>query len=231
MVTILAFIVLGGMSYAATGGNFILGNPNSASSTTSLTRTGTNAGKGLQVTNTSTTTGATALGLNVASGHAPFTVNSGTKVANLNADKLDGLDSTGFMRGRKMSLSLDRGDPITKIATVAPYEISAECFDSGGATALTLYAEGPAGLSETIYSAVRNDATDLGNRSRADSLPANVPTGVFSDGTPTGQGYTRFGGTTVLRSSSGAIVQVDFSALAWASAAACHVLGTATAGS
>ena len=100
MVTILAFIVLGGMSYAATGGNFILGQSNSASSTTSLTRTGANTGKGLQVTNNSTTAGATALGLNVASGHAPFTVNSGTKVANLNADKLDGVDSGGFVRGR-----------------------------------------------------------------------------------------------------------------------------------
>jgi hypothetical protein len=88
------FVALGGTTYAATGGNFILGQPNSASSTTSLTRTGANAGKGLQVTNTSTGAGATALGLNVASGHPPFTVNSGTKVANLNADKLDGLDSS-----------------------------------------------------------------------------------------------------------------------------------------
>ena len=88
------FVALGGTTYAATGGNFILGQSNSASSTTSLTRTGANAGKGLQVTNNSTTAGATAVGLNVAAGHAPFTVNSGTKVANLNADKLDGLDST-----------------------------------------------------------------------------------------------------------------------------------------
>jgi hypothetical protein len=105
MVTILAFIVLGGMSYAASGGNFILGQSNSASSTTSLTRTGANAGKGLQVSNTSTTTGATALGLNVAAGHPPFTVNSGTKVANLNADKLDGIDSSGLVQGRGKLLS------------------------------------------------------------------------------------------------------------------------------
>jgi hypothetical protein len=95
MVTMLAFIVLGGTTYAATGGNFILGKSNSASSTTSLTAPV--AGKGLQVTNTSTGAGATALGMNVASGHAPFTVNSGAKVANLNADKLDGLDSTAFL--------------------------------------------------------------------------------------------------------------------------------------
>ena len=35
-----------------------------------------------------------ALGLSVAAGHAPLTVNSATKVANLNADRLDGLDSS-----------------------------------------------------------------------------------------------------------------------------------------
>jgi hypothetical protein len=125
MVTILAFIVLGGMSYAATGGNFILGQSNSASSTTSLTRTGANTGKGLQVTNNSTTAGAAALGLNVASGHAPFTVNSGTKVANLNADKLDGLDSTSFVPGSK----LRRVGPI--VDTVPP---SGGFFDSPIAT-------------------------------------------------------------------------------------------------
>jgi hypothetical protein len=89
------FVALGGTTYAATGGNFILGRANSASSTSSLSAPV--AGKGLQVTNTSTHAGASALGLNVASGHAPFTVNSGAKVANLNADKLDGIDSTGFL--------------------------------------------------------------------------------------------------------------------------------------
>src|SRR5919201_4005566 len=94
--TLALFLVLGGISYAASGQNFILGQSNLASSTTSLTRTGANAGKGLQVTNNSTTAGATALGLNVASGHAPFTVNSGTKVANLNADKVDGKDTSNW---------------------------------------------------------------------------------------------------------------------------------------
>ena len=88
------------MALAATGGNFILGQPNSASSTTSLTAPV--AGKGLQVNNNSTGTGATALGLNVASGHAPLTVNSGTKVANLNADKLDGKDSTQFLSSSRV---------------------------------------------------------------------------------------------------------------------------------
>jgi hypothetical protein len=90
------FVALGGTSYAATGGNFILGQPNSASSTTSLSAPVAGK-KALQLTNTSTGAGATGLGLSVASGHPPFTVNSGTKVTNLNADRLDGLDSSAFL--------------------------------------------------------------------------------------------------------------------------------------
>jgi hypothetical protein len=92
------FVALGGAGMAATGGNFILGKTNSAMSTTSLSAP--LGGKALQVSNASTTAGASTLGLNVASGHAPFTVNSAVKVANLNAAKLDGIDSTGFVRGR-----------------------------------------------------------------------------------------------------------------------------------
>jgi hypothetical protein len=97
------FVALGGAGVAATGGNFILGKANSATSTTSLSAP--IGGKALQLSNTSTTAGATALGLNVASGHPPFAVNSGVKVANLNADKLDGIDSTGFVKGRGTALA------------------------------------------------------------------------------------------------------------------------------
>ncbi len=102
MATIAVFIVLGGTTYAATGGNFILGQPNTAGQQTSLTASPSFAGKALQLTNTNTGGGATALGLNVASGHSPFTVSSGTKVTNLNADKLDGLDSSAFLPNSKL---------------------------------------------------------------------------------------------------------------------------------
>jgi hypothetical protein len=90
------FVALGGVGVAATGGNFILGQSNSAGNTTGLAAP-VAGGKALQVTNTNTTTGSTALGLNVASGHAPFTINSSVKVAGLNADKLDNLDSGYFL--------------------------------------------------------------------------------------------------------------------------------------
>jgi hypothetical protein len=95
MATLAVFLVLGGTTYAATGGKFILGQPNTASSKSTLSAP--IADKALTVTNNSTKAGATALGLNVASGHPPFRVNSPTKVANLNADQVDGLDgSNGF---------------------------------------------------------------------------------------------------------------------------------------
>src|SRR5204863_4972279 len=106
------FVALGGTTYAATGGNFLLGKSNAADATTSLSASPAFAGKALQVTNTGTGAGATALGLNVASGHAPFTVNSGTKVANLNADKLDGIDSTGFLGVNAKAADADTLDGI-----------------------------------------------------------------------------------------------------------------------
>lgn len=82
--------------------NFLLNTGNTGTKTTSLTANAV-AGAGLQLTNTNTAAGATALGLNVTKGNAPFTVNSGTKVKQLNADKLDGIDSGGFLQGQGSS--------------------------------------------------------------------------------------------------------------------------------
>ena len=90
------FLNLTGIAYAATGGNFILGQPNTATTQTGLT--GNFAGRTLQLTNTNASAGASPLGLTTAAGRPPFFTNSATKVGNLNADKLDGLDSTGFYR-------------------------------------------------------------------------------------------------------------------------------------
>jgi hypothetical protein len=231
------FVALGGTTYAATGGNFILGQTNSASSTTSLTRTGANTGKGLQVTNASTGAGATALGLNVASGHAPFTVNSGAKVANLNADKLDGQDSTGFIRGKKMNLNLDAssGDSgLLRIVRIGPFDVLGDCqAHIGGGAALRIEVNnfGPAAGAETVVSAVRNDNTDLGNFSRAEQIPAEELLEVFRYEEGSG-GYSRLGGDMVLRSeSSGVVAQLDFIALVWDAADVCHIDGTAMMGS
>jgi hypothetical protein len=92
------FVALSGVGMAANGGNFILGHSNSAKLHTVLSAP-VAGGTALQVNNSNTSNAAsTALGLNVAAGHSPFTVNSGVKVANLNADTLDGIDSSAFQQ-------------------------------------------------------------------------------------------------------------------------------------
>ncbi len=86
---------------------FNLGRTSTVNATSTLT--GSTSGRMLQVTNTSTGTGATGIGIKVASGKAPLAVNSTTKVANLNADLLDGMDSTKFLPAS----TVRRLDPVT----------------------------------------------------------------------------------------------------------------------
>ncbi len=63
----------------------------------------------LRVDNSSTGRGATALDLRVEAGKPPMKVNSAAKVANLNADKLDGRDSSTFLPGNLPSGTTLRG--------------------------------------------------------------------------------------------------------------------------
>jgi hypothetical protein len=73
-----------GTAYAANGGTFRLGKSNSATATTKLTNT-----KG------------TALKVISKAGTPPISVGSNsTKVPYFNADKLDGISSAGFVRGK-----------------------------------------------------------------------------------------------------------------------------------
>jgi hypothetical protein len=97
------FIALSGTTYAATGGNFILGQANSAGNQTSLSASVNSAtpggGKALQVSNPNTGAGAAGLGITVGANKPPLVVNANAgKATNLNADKLDGIDSSAFQR-------------------------------------------------------------------------------------------------------------------------------------
>lgn len=85
---------LSGVAYAATGGNFILGQTNTANKPTALSATAT-GGAALKVTNNAAKP---AVGLFSPTGVAPFTVSNKTKITNLNADLLDGVDSAAFAR-------------------------------------------------------------------------------------------------------------------------------------
>ena len=82
----------------ATGGNFILGKSNSATTVSKLTAS--IAGPALTLVNQSTNAAATALNISVASGKAPLKVNAAAGTAtDLSADELDGMNSTAFVQG------------------------------------------------------------------------------------------------------------------------------------
>jgi hypothetical protein len=87
------FLGLGGVGLAATGGNFILGQSNSAANTTSLT-SGISTAPTLSLTNSG---GRPAARFTVNGGAQPFTVSNGTKIENLNADRLDGVGASAFL--------------------------------------------------------------------------------------------------------------------------------------
>src|SRR5829696_9302403 len=95
VLAVAAALTLGTASTALAGsgigGVFNLGVTNTVNAITKLT--GSVAGSSLQIINNSTGAAATALNLQVATGKPPLKVNSTTKVAKLNADQLDGLDS------------------------------------------------------------------------------------------------------------------------------------------
>jgi hypothetical protein len=77
---------------AAVGGNLILGKANAADAVTSLSGA---ANANLRVTNTQAAS--PALDLRVVAGAPPLKVNSTARVANLNADRLDGKHASAFL--------------------------------------------------------------------------------------------------------------------------------------
>jgi hypothetical protein len=130
------FIALGGTTYAATGGNFILGQSNSATSTTALSAGTT--GPAFKVTNTST---GAAGSFNAAAGHPALAVNTAAKVAKLNADLLDGKDSTNW----KVSNVID---------AVGPLPVQVTYTTSGGKLLIMASGSGYRSSNEALHSGV-----------------------------------------------------------------------------
>lgn len=98
-----AFVAAG--AAVATTKTFVLGTTNTVDAPSTVTAgSGLNT-KLLQLTNNSTGSSSTALGLTTPSSRPPLIVSSQARVANLNADKLDGKDSAGFVQGRGTALA------------------------------------------------------------------------------------------------------------------------------
>jgi hypothetical protein len=159
-------------AFGANGGNFILGSlNNTATAITKLTGT-VGGGPALQVSNPSTATGSTALDLQVATGKAPMKVNRTTKVTNLNADLLDGKDSTTIGRELFVAVNQDgtvarsRGNPtVTNFEGASLYRVK---FGSD--------------ISKCVYSAtLTTGAPDASiSTEPVDSTTVRVITGVGS---------------------------------------------------
>ncbi|BBH16385.1 hypothetical protein Back2_06720 [Nocardioides baekrokdamisoli] len=116
-------LVLGTSALAGTGvgGIFNLGRANSVNASTSLI--GSTSSSQLAVRNNGS---GPALTLIVPSGHAPMAISAGAgKVANLNADKLNGISSSGFQR------SCQSGGVLAE-AAVSGFSASTTDFDTAG---------------------------------------------------------------------------------------------------
>jgi hypothetical protein len=184
LAVILAVVVgLASTALAANGANFIIGNgltdtaKNIATLPTRLTMQGTNSGPALQLTQQSTNTGAQGLGVTVPSGKAPITVNSAAgKATNLNADKIDSLDSTALQR--RVSGTCAAGQSIRSIAALGT--VSCETDDDSGAALRselgTSDAGGPNEASDPVsYSKLKDIPADVVNRNadKVDNFNAN----------------------------------------------------------
>jgi hypothetical protein len=93
------------------GGVFDLGKNNPVNAKTELS--GSTNDQQLRIVNSNTGSHATGLGISVAKDHAPLAVNSSTKVAKLNADFVDGVDSSQLQRTLKGTC--DTGKAITRV--------------------------------------------------------------------------------------------------------------------
>jgi hypothetical protein len=149
---------------AAAVSYLVLGSVNTAASTTTL-RSGVN-GAVVQLTNTNTAAGISARGLGIAvpAGRAPLTVNaSAGKATNLDADKLDGLDSTKFARGTNVKILanrrvLDNGESLTTLLEVPGLGVVVGSCPQDGDSA-TIYWQNSSGTSIDLW---MNSAGDGG---------------------------------------------------------------------
>jgi len=146
----------------------------------------------LKATNTGT---GPAGAFEVGSGVTPFTVNSSTKVANLNADKLDALDSTDFLRNT-VPLSLTG-------STASAGVISGTNTGDGNGLQGVTSAAGASG----VYG--ENDGAGYGVAGRANA-PGGV--GVYAEATGGGPGlaiHTLAGAAPMSVDSSAKVVNLN----------------------
>ena len=142
-----AIAITGAASGSGIGAVFNLGKTNTVNATSRLK--GSTNHPMLSVTNNGT---GTALSLQVAQGKPPFSVNSSTRIANLNASLLGGLGPSQFALGQlrsygfSMSTATDNTKPLLSVPGFGT--LNAECGPSGGGFARVRFQTGTHAMDE-----------------------------------------------------------------------------------
>jgi hypothetical protein len=142
IAAVVAAVVSAGAAVATTQA-FTLGTTNRVNAPSQVTNVQANGttvspvdGPLLTLANQSTSANATPLSLIASANHAPLKVNSAVKIANLNADKIDGLDSTVFAQGparsRTVHAYIATGTTGYELAAYGSLHFLANCVESGG---------------------------------------------------------------------------------------------------
>jgi len=130
VVATLVLIAATALAGTGVGATFNLGRTNTVDAQSILR--GSVDQRSLQITNTGSGSG---LGITVADGNAPIVVDPAAgKATNLNADELDGLNGTAFLRaGHLLEISgrLTHGDPDETILRAGPFRLLAHCQLNG----------------------------------------------------------------------------------------------------
>jgi hypothetical protein len=221
------FLNLSGLAYAATGGNFILGKSNSAGATTSLSAT-PKSGSALSVTDA--TSGLPAAAFKVTSA-APFTVNSQTKVANLNADLLDGLDSSAFVQRSNVvpitDLVFNAGtEPRWDIGPTFSFE--ANCYMSGTTSRMDeiILNNAPGSLNGSVSQLlVQPPSTSLTPDAHAIGIGSGMTGLVQGLASPSGDSYGSNTATIIVTDNTGETITLNIAA--YVRGGACEIIGTA----
>jgi hypothetical protein len=167
------------MAGTGIGAVFNLGKTNRVDATSHLT--GKASGSMLALTNTGA---GPALGLKVGNGIAPFSVNSSTQVANLNASLLGGLAPTNFVQGggeaHAYALTLNDMTPTNDVPLlsipgygtirVACGQGGVDLFYLNGTHTVTFWKTTPAGTSVTSVAPSGIGPIALGSATERDEL-------------------------------------------------------------
>ena len=175
-------VAMSGTAIAATGGSFILGRGNAETTTAGLTNTA-----GIP------------LSLAAKTGYAPLAVNSTVKVARLNADLLDGVDSSLFLRSTATAVNATKlgGQTLAQVKSglaITPAQLATLRWDKDPTKPGT-YATGttPDGVAfdGTTHMWVTNNGSDTVSVFNLDGTQitgspfatGSLPYGVAFDGT------------------------------------------------